>query len=78
MAEFTYLRNVTSKCIYCSNLIIKWNYGGAELNMFCALSKDMRTEECSFFELVRNIRCRCGHINRARAKFCEVCGERVK
>ncbi len=76
--EFKYLANVTKKCLYCENLIVKWNFNGAELNMFCALSRDMRTEKCEFFELVRSIRCKCGHLNRARAKFCEACGERLK
>jgi len=74
MAELSSLKNITEKCIYCSNLIIRWNFGGAELNMFCAHSRDMRATECSYFELVKIFTCKsCGQENESTLGYCSAC-----
>ncbi len=79
MVDFTYLKNFTAKCIYCSNIIIKWNYSGAELTMFCALSKDMRSEECGFFDLIKVVACnKCGERCETNMKYCSNCGSLLK
>ncbi|NOZ59148.1 MAG: zinc-ribbon domain-containing protein [Euryarchaeota archaeon] len=79
MANLRDIAQVTSKCIFCSNMIIKWNFNGAELSMFCALSRDMRAQECDAFELVRPVTCsRCGARNEPFFKFCSECGARLR
>ncbi|WP_456475526.1 DUF7577 domain-containing protein [Candidatus Pyrohabitans sp.] len=73
------IAQVTSKCIFCSNLVVKWDFNGAELSMFCALSRDMRLRECNAFELVRQITCRkCGASNEPFFKFCSECGAKLR